>query len=119
MIEFADPFERLLTFAHGRWGITARVQFVSPRDLGGYRWWRWKEPKGETFFPDDGSTPVISINGRLKRGVQGTLDILAHELAHVAAGTEAEHGPEWKKAYGEMFQAAVDQAVVVRKVGVS
>jgi len=118
MIEFADPFERLLTFAHKQWGIMVKVQFVPRQELDIYRWWRfWHEPKGETFFPDDESTPVISINGMLKRGVQGTLDILAHELAHVAAGTAAEHGPEWKKAYEELFQAAMDQPFVVRTIG--
>jgi len=118
VIEFADPFERLLTFAYATWSITAKVQFVSPQELDSYRWWKpWHEPKGETFFPDDDSTPIISINGKLKRGVQGTLDILAHELAHVVAGTEAEHGPEWKTAYGDLFQAAMDQPFVVRTIG--
>lgn len=117
MIEFADPFERLLTFAFNTWGISVHVQFVPPQELDSYRWWRWKEPKGETFFPDDGSTPIISINGRLKRGVQGTLDILAHELAHVVAGTKAGHGPEWEKAYADIFQAAMDQPFTVRKIG--
>jgi len=118
-IVFADPFERLLTYAASEWGISVRVQFVAPEELSipsGWRLWN-KEPKGETFFPDDGSIPVISINARLKRGVQGSLDILAHELAHVRAGIEAEHGPEWKVAYHELFEAATRDPVVVREIG--
>jgi hypothetical protein len=118
MIEFSDPFERVLSFAQKLWGIEAKVEFVAPQELDTYRWWKfWHEPKGQTFFPDDGSTPVISINGKLRRGVQGTLDILAHELAHVAAGTEAGHGPEWEAAYREIFMAAMTQPVVRRRIG--
>jgi hypothetical protein len=52
---------------------------------------------GFTEFPDDGSTPSICVDPGLP--YSGVMDILAHELAHVAAGSAEDHGPVWQAAY--------------------
>lgn len=51
-----------------------------------------KPAYGETIFPDDGSVPIISISA--KAPISSGPELLAHELAHVAAGKDAGHGPE-------------------------
>jgi hypothetical protein len=52
---------------------------------------------GFTEFPADGSTPSICVDPGLP--YSGVMDILAHELAHVAAGSAEDHGPVWQAAY--------------------
>lgn len=51
---------------------------------------------GETFFPEDGGVPVISISAEAP--ANAIPELLAHELAHLIAGVEADHGPEWETA---------------------
>lgn len=48
---------------------------------------------GETFWPDDGSKPIISID--VSTPFIGFIEVLAHELAHVVAGHDAGHGKKW------------------------
>lgn len=55
---------------------------------------------GTTDFLDDGSI-VVLIDCNLK--VCDAVEILAHELAHVAAGMDADHGPEWEKAFDAIY----------------
>ena len=57
---------------------------------------------GLTIFPDDGSTPIVCISAEVP--ISAGPELLAHELAHVAAGEGAEHGPEWKAAEEAIFQ---------------
>ena len=52
---------------------------------------------GATIFPDDGAIPTVLISGKIPHG--RVPEILAHELAHVAAGYGAEHGEEWERAF--------------------
>lgn len=54
-------------------------------------------PWGETCFPEDGSMPIISIDIDLP--MRHATEILAHEMAHVAAGFDADHGPAWEAAF--------------------
>lgn len=35
--------------------------------------------------------------------VSGAVETLAHELAHVAVGERAQHGPEWEKAFDQIY----------------
>ena len=51
---------------------------------------------GQTFFPDDGGVPVISISAEAP--ANAVPELLAHELAHLVAGVEADHGPDWEAA---------------------
>ena len=55
---------------------------------------------GETFFPNDGGAPVVSIDVEIP--VIGAIDVMAHELAHVAMGPNGEHGEAWEKEYSEI-----------------
>lgn len=57
---------------------------------------------GETLFPDDSSTPVVSISAEAP--ISAAPELLAHELAHVVAGEDAGHGPEWNAAWEAIFQ---------------
>ena len=62
---------------------------------------------GATLFNDDGSVDVF-ISPTLRRGKAITVEIaaelLAHELAHVIAGYEAEHGEVWEKHYDRLYE---------------
>lgn len=56
------------------------------------------ELKGQcSFGSDDHPTPLVAIDPSLP--YVGCVDVLAHELAHVAAGENAGHGPDWEAAY--------------------
>lgn len=59
-----------------------------PKDVDGhYGWTEWN---------DDGTIAVaVDIGLPLKDAVE----IFAHELAHVAAGSDAEHGEAWESAF--------------------
>lgn len=61
-----------------------------------------KEVLGITVFPADGSEPIVLISADLKFG--DSVEILAHELAHVAAGIEAKHDGEWEIAFQKIFE---------------
>lgn len=58
------------------------------------------DAKGETFFPDDGGTPVITLFVNVP--MEHLPEIFAHELAHVAVGIEHEHDEVWEKAFDDI-----------------
>lgn len=51
--------------------------------------------KGVTVFSDDITT--IYIEPQLQ--FSDAVEVFAHELAHIIAGIDADHGPEWKKHF--------------------
>ena len=55
---------------------------------------------GQTFFSDDGEC-LVQVSAKLP--VVDAAEVFAHELAHVAAGNEANHGSEWEKAFDDIF----------------
>lgn len=117
MIVFEDPFERLLQFASSEFDVSAVVAFVPRDELPRISWWR--RAKGVTIWPadlDSDELPTILIDGGLRRGIGGTLDILAHELAHVIAGPDDDHGPAWKEAYHQLYMAACEQTHIERYI---
>lgn len=57
---------------------------------------------GATTFFDDGRIPMIAVDDRLM--VADAVEILAHELAHVAVGVNAEHNHEWEAAFELIYQ---------------
>lgn len=57
---------------------------------------------GVTNFPDDGSLPQIFIFSDYPVAQQ--VEILAHELAHVAAGSEHEHDKVWDAAFDAIHE---------------
>lgn len=60
-----------------------------------------KEVFGITVFPSDSSEPTILISADLR--LRDSIEILAHELAHVAAGVEAKHSERWEIAFQKIF----------------
>jgi hypothetical protein len=62
-----------------------------------------KRKLGQTFFPDDGGTPEVVLCPTLT--YVAMMDILAHELAHVAVGRNGGHGAKWKAAYRAIHDA--------------
>lgn len=56
---------------------------------------------GFTEFRDDGSILVV-VDASLQ--VSDAVEVLAHELAHVAVGIESEHGAVWEAALKAIFQ---------------
>jgi len=52
---------------------------------------------GKTTFPDDGDTPLVDISTNIP--FEAMVEILAHELAHVVAGVEAEHSDKWMDVF--------------------
>lgn len=57
-----------------------------------------KQAFGVINFPDDGSFPQVFIYPNYP--VHQQVEILAHELAHVAVGPEHEHDDVWDSAFG-------------------
>ena len=49
------------------------------------------------FYDDSRSIPEIFISTDLP--VKHAVEILAHELAHVAVGADADHGESWENAF--------------------
>lgn len=63
---------------------------------------------GITTFPaDENEVPLVEISAELT--VQDAVEILAHELAHVAAGIDAGHGEAWEKAFHRIHQEYLDR----------
>lgn len=57
---------------------------------------------GHTCWPDAGGDPEIAIF--MHTPLSGAVEVLAHELAHVVAGPDAEHGPCWETAFAAIHQ---------------
>lgn len=67
---------------------------------------------GLTIFPDDGSAPIVCISAEAP--ISAAPELLAHELAHVAAPEDTEHGEAWQAAeraisakYDEIINAMI------------
>lgn len=62
---------------------------------------------GMTTFPaDEMVRPLVEISGELT--MQDAVEILAHELAHVAAGINQGHGKAWEKAFRKIHEGYLD-----------
>jgi hypothetical protein len=55
---------------------------------------------GETFFPDNGSSPVISID--VSMPLIGVVDVISHELSHVVMGKGKAHCKEWEEIFNRI-----------------
>ena len=56
---------------------------------------------GFTFFPDNGDTPMIFIDFSVS--IVHSVEVFAHELAHIAVGSDAEHTEKWEKAFTDIL----------------
>lgn len=118
MIFIVDPIEALLRCAAKRWpALNVRVQFVDGDDLP-------DDALGATSFPPEGEDGpiIVSVRGDLD-GIAGTLDIMAHELAHAACGSACDgddpHHAQWREAYLALNNdfVALDGYMPLRSVG--
>lgn len=95
-----NPLSMVIEAANDLWpDISAKVVWVSGIDPGE----GGEEAYGRTTYPDDGSEPIIDIRADLT--VEVACEILAHEIAHVKAGADEEHGPEWERAFDQLHNA--------------
>lgn len=66
-----------------------------------------------TTFDDDGRAEII-LSPTIKDGAEITFliatELLAHELAHIIAGADAEHGEEWEKHCDRLFELYMIEA---------
>ena len=53
-------------------------------------------------YPDDGSIPIVSIFAEYPVSI--LVEILAHELAHVAVGPGHDHDGLWEEAFENIYQ---------------
>jgi len=91
MVDFYNPMNQIIEAAEILYPeIQCFVQFDPA--LGSF-------PFGVTIFGDDGSI-VISISPRIT--ITQSLEILAHELAHVIAGAEENHGERWEEVFANI-----------------
>ncbi|MEF2552005.1 hypothetical protein VQ042_11640 [Aurantimonas sp. A2-1-M11] len=78
--------------------LACDVQFASFPEEG---------PYGETFYPDDGGRAVVTVAVGIP--MEAVIEVMAHELAHVAAGIDAGHGPVWDAAFSKIHEAYCDR----------
>lgn len=57
---------------------------------------------GVTTFPEDGSPPVVEVSGEIP--IAAGVEVLAHELAHVATPEDQTHGDAWRAAFDRIFE---------------
>lgn len=95
-IDYHDPFQVLLRVFAAEWPeARVRVQFDANEHEGG------QIPDGKLGYTAmDEDPPVVRV--WVGCPVEGGVDIMAHELAHVVAGSAAGHGPEWRAAYNRL-----------------
>ncbi len=69
-----------------------------------------KETFGCTIFPEEeGEKITVEIHYSLS--IENATEVLAHELAHVIAGQEAEHNEEWEKAFTDLNNKFTDKLI--------
>ena len=89
-----NPFDLMIEAAQEIKPIKAKIR-VSSLDENEQHWW------GRTLFVDDSDLALIEINKDCT--LEAALEVLAHELAHVIAGPEADHGPRFKETFDQIY----------------
>lgn len=70
-------------------------------------------PYGETFWPADGGRTLVHVAVGIP--MEAVIEVMAHELAHVAAGPDADHGPAWEEAFEQIHAAYCARALTEAK----
>ena len=95
-----NPFDALIQIFQEKYPeINAEIFFASDIE-------KHTEPgvHGVTNFPDDGTEPFILISTKIS--VESAIEVLAHELAHLAIGpdTEQEHCKNWESVFNWLHE---------------
>lgn len=98
MLKFIlNPYELMMRLAKKRYPkIKAQVIFTN--DLPKYN---KKKVKGYTLFRPK-EIPLIGIN--VSCSVERSLEVLAHELAHVVVGYSNKHNAKWNKVFNQIHE---------------
>lgn len=124
MIEFNDPLADVIQAVVNLYGeIDAVIQYnpEMPKKYNfkilGRNLAIGKKPLGETFFPDDGTTPIISLNPNIP--LIHLVEILGHEFAHVIVGFDGDHDKDWEFAFNRVqkeYDRIVDEKIMERPI---
>jgi len=107
MIKLIDPIEHLLNCIKKKYpNLKCLIQFDSD-----YQKNNNSESFANTCFPDDGSEPVITIDGTVP--YSASLELISHEIAHVIChqelnqdltkcSEEEAHSSVFKKEFEEL-----------------
>ena len=91
-----NPFTLIIEIAQELWPeLDCDIYFADSQEVEG-------EGKAYTVFPDDGGKPEVCIN--LDVPFYAAVELLAHELAHVAVGSQNRHNHEWEKAFKKIHE---------------
>ena len=94
MIKYRDPVTELLKIFEKRYP-DKNATLVLAGDVEGHG------NLGETWFGENGEI-IIQIS--IEQTLPQMLDIIAHELAHVAIGPEEDHGEKWQSVYDWLWK---------------
>ena len=102
-----NPFDLIIEITKELWpDLDCDIYFADVGEFDG------DKAYGVTCFNDSG-TAEIAINPRTP--IEGAVEILAHELAHVVAGEAVEaHGEEWQSAFeliNEKYNCVVEELI--------
>jgi len=98
-MEFVNPYEVLLQAVKNLYGdFNVHIEFDASFRKRFVFFGHW----GETCFPDDNGPPTIKVSAHLP--VIHSLEIIAHELAHVIAGQSAGHNREWEEIFEKIYK---------------
>jgi hypothetical protein len=89
VIKIINPIQLVIDIVIDKYpDVNCSIEFV--KDL-----FEKTKAYGETCWTDDGIYVQIDINTPFV----GVIEVLAHELAHVAVGYDEEHGDKWKQVF--------------------
>lgn len=103
-----NPLSMVIEVANELWpDIEAKINWVSQIE---------PPPDGETVYgrttyPDDGGAPVIDIVVNLP--LEAACEVLAHEIAHVVAGADEDHGPVWEDASDLIHERFIEKVAAL------
>jgi len=95
LIDFRNPFTVVIDIFTDMYpDKSCKIEFV--QEL-----YKKEKAYGGAHFPGDGSNPTVSID--VETPVLGAVEVLAHELSHVAVGEGKGHGKEWEKVFDDIY----------------
>lgn len=94
-----DPMQMIIKAATNLYeNMSCNIQFYPVKEESG--------TFGECIFPENVEEkidcPIINIDPSIPYGA--ILEVLAHELAHVATPNDLDHGEDWENAFNAIFQ---------------